>query len=189
MSTLSRAVGDAREATGRDAATGVVVDEARSMNWLGTLGYLVLLDQLGQCFEPKSPGRALSDKHPFVAAIMLFAPATTDREILALYALRCAFAHEFGLTNRNDNEPDKMHRFLVMDEATSPMIEFPEIPWSGKHTDRSRFNQTRVNLRAVGNLVESVVRQVQLLHSQQQLVVRLPGGVAELLNRFALQER
>lgn len=187
VSSLSAAARDARAATGRDVSTGTVANSDMSGNWLGTLGYLVLLDQLGGCFEPRVIARKPAHAASFAAAVTHFVPTTPDREVLALYALRCAFAHDFALTNVG--KPALTHRFIVEADSTSPLIEFPLVPWSGLHGDRRGSNQTRVNLRRVGDLAEAAICEVQVLHSRHALAVRLPGGVQELLDRFTLQLR
>jgi hypothetical protein len=136
FSAFSAIVRDAREATGRDLDTGEVENEARAGNWLGTLGYLVLLDQVGGCFEPAfGPQREPANRTAFVKALTLFTPRLSDDDILALYALRCAFAHEYALTNYRRNQPRLTHRFLLRDEdSAAPVVEHPQMPWHGSYS-------------------------------------------------------
>ena len=46
VSTLSAVMRDARSASGRNIETGVVEDAAKAGNWVGTVGYLIMLDQV-----------------------------------------------------------------------------------------------------------------------------------------------
>ena len=59
MSSFWAALRDARCATGRNVETGTVVDEAKTGSWLGAIGYLMLLDQIGTAVRrseaPESP--------------------------------------------------------------------------------------------------------------------------------------
>ncbi len=73
--------------------------------WLGTLGYLVAVEQVGHCIQLKSePQRSgQGSVQSFVAAAREFGDSgpfprgDTDRKLL--YAVRSALAHEYGLFN------------------------------------------------------------------------------------------
>jgi hypothetical protein len=105
-----------------------------------------------------------------------------------MYALRCAFAHDYALTNAH-KDPRLTHRFLIVDDLTAPLFEYPAVAWTGRYDDRRRSNQTRVNLQAVGDVTESVVASIVTLQGQDDLDIVLPGGIDELLARFTLQQR
>ena len=99
FSTFSAVVRDARQMTGRNLTTGIVEDESQAGSWLGALGYLVMLDQVGQCFRPTPLPREAPHPANVAKALTYFAPKLGDDEILALYALRCAFVHDYGLSS------------------------------------------------------------------------------------------
>lgn len=188
-STFSAAARDARRATGRDVITGIIERQDPAAGWLGTLGYLILLDQVGGCFAPRTLPRPAPLPNAFARALTYFAPAVTDTDIVTMYALRCAFAHDYALTNRHKNDRRLTHRFLIVDDPTAPLFEYPAVPWTGRYEDRQRSNQTRVNLQAVGDVTESVVASIAGLLKADDLVIVLPGGMDELLARFTLQQR
>jgi hypothetical protein len=75
-STFSAAVWDARRATGRDVTTGSLDRENRTSGWLGTLGYLILLDQIGGCFAPRTLPRSTPLPNAVARALAYSAPAS-----------------------------------------------------------------------------------------------------------------
>jgi hypothetical protein len=88
---------DARGITKRDPDTGRLDPEVKHGHlgsWLGALGYMVLLDQIGRCFKPKRD--APEQGPPMVKALKHFS-GLTDEKTCAIFALRCAFAHDYGL--------------------------------------------------------------------------------------------
>jgi hypothetical protein len=52
FSGFTAALRDARTAAGRDEL-GKKVDHTKYGSWLGAIGYMALLDQIGTCFKPK----------------------------------------------------------------------------------------------------------------------------------------
>ena len=81
----------------------------------------------------------------------------TALEIKALYALRCAFAHDYSLQNISRQDPTLTHRFAVGVGATAKLISLPSKPWSGDPKTIGTETQTTVNLEALGDLVEEIV--------------------------------
>src|SRR4051794_7281050 len=67
---------DARQATQRDPDTGRKVSGGHYGSWLGALGYMVLLDQIGSCFKPANPSRSVSSGNSFDKALMHFTDLT-----------------------------------------------------------------------------------------------------------------
>jgi hypothetical protein len=125
-----------------------------------------------------------------VSALTYRAPTSlTDDDILALYALRCASAHDYALTHANGRERRLTRRFLLDDGSTLPFVEHATVRWTGAYTDRSRWNETRVSLRALGDLAEAAVATVQTVHQAAKLKVTIAGGLDELLARFTIQQR
>ncbi len=151
-------------------------------SWLGALGYIVLLDQIGHSLgaaPSASPQGDLRD------ALQDFTQLPT-REIHALWALRCAFAHDYSLFNINVKYPELTHHFLLGATLTEPAITLSAIPWDGKLDHRTSDNQTMIDLWSVGNLVESVVQMIIAMAGRGALVVKLAGGSDELLQRHTV---
>lgn len=189
FSTFSAVVRDARQMTGRNLTTGIVEDESQAGSWLGALGYLVMLDQVGQCFRPTPLPREAPHPANVAKALTYFAPKLGDDEILALYALRCAFVHDYGLSSWSNipHAAGLTHRFQLTADAKSPLIGLPPTPWNGDLTVASlRRSQTVVNLRALGDLAESIVANVQARQRAGLLDIELPSGINELFARFAV---
>src|SRR5262249_46375306 len=84
---------DARGSTGRDE-NGVVVRDEHTQSWIGAAAYMILLDQVGTCFAV--PGQTPVDREDMIHALRAFSGLTDNREIQALYALRCAYAHDYS---------------------------------------------------------------------------------------------
>jgi hypothetical protein len=81
-------------------ATGEVSPKRRaSGSWLGALGYMVMLDQIGECFRPANATPLPNATPDFIKALTYFAEEIPDRERQALYALRCCFTHDYSLVN------------------------------------------------------------------------------------------
>jgi hypothetical protein len=158
-------------------------------SWLGALGYMVMLDQVGECFRPASVA-PLRNTPDFIKALTYFTEKLPERERLALYALRCCFAHDYSLVNippeGHKNRQALLHHFRLYDDpAPRPLVEFPAAPWDGDITRRSISTATHVNLRGFGDLAESVYARLLDLHRRRELGIALPGGGVELRARYA----
>jgi len=66
-STFTGALRDARMATGRDLDTGDSVRQFDGGYWLGSIGYMVLVEQIGVCFRPR--GVRAKSSRPFERAL------------------------------------------------------------------------------------------------------------------------
>lgn len=186
VSSLVAVLRDARGATGRYLATGEVSPKRRaSGSWLGALGYMVMLDQIGECFSPANASSLPGDPPDFIKALTYFAEEIPDRERQALYALRCCFAHDYSLVNISTRS-DRQHHFRLSDDpAPCPLVDLPAVPWDGNLVRRSIGTATRVSLRRLGDLAESVYARLLDLHSRRELNIALPGGAKELRGRYA----
>ncbi len=175
------ALGDARLVTGRDT-TGKKTDESKHGCWLGAIGYMALLDQIGNCFKPVyvSPESGNS-----IRKALRYFTTLPDAEIDALYALRCAFAHDFSLYNINHNTPSLTHRFQVGVGGAMKAVLLPMVRWDGDYSNRTVNNVTTVNLEGFGDLVENICRQLSDLADKGELEVVLCGGSDELLQRYS----
>jgi hypothetical protein len=178
------ALKDARRVTGRDVATGQLLCTKHAGSWIGAIGYLALLDQLGACFKPK--GTNPIDKNDIYKALHYFTkPKLKEAEIWAIYALRCAFAHDYSLYNRNGEHPERQHRFAVSQGRTT-LVELPTTQWNGEYDNQDVQCLTKIDLQQLGDLVEDVVRRVRILAEQHKLEIVLGGREAELSSRYTL---
>ena len=194
FSSFSAVVRDARQATGRDLHTGQIMDAARTGNWLGAMAYLTMLDLVGTCFRPVPLPRASPHRSTIAKALTYFQPALADDDILAIYALRCAFSHDYGLVNvGRSNDPEMQarlhHRFVLVDDDPTPLVK-PPAPvdrWDGDVLGpQRRRNVTRVNLRRLGQMAEHTVAVVQQASADRRLKIALAGGIKELYFRFSV---
>jgi hypothetical protein len=181
FSGFAGALRDARRVTGRDPATGAVVEPALCGSWLGVLGYLILLDQIGHSLGLAGSKTRRGDLR---VALHEFSKLPAP-EVAALYALRCALAHDYSLLNKNYKRPELNHNFTLSSSHTSPLVSLPATPWDGD-LDHRAGARTTVNLWGVGDLVESVVQRIFDAAIAGDLVVTLEGGSDELLQRYSL---
>jgi hypothetical protein len=175
------AIRDARLSTGRDVDSGIKVEHKRHGSWLGALGYMALPDQVGKRFKPRSKGQ-VEDKRAIVRALRHFTNLGTE-EIDAIYALRCGFAHDYSLVNINAGKPELTHHFLVYN-GPGQVVTLPRKRWDGDYSHRTAENQTRINLEALGDLVEGVCAVLHELAQKDDLEIVLSGGSDELLRRY-----
>lgn len=185
LSSFAAVLRDARAVTGRSRETGEMIDPSLAGSWLGALGYLILLEQIGECFRPV--GRQPLSGPKTVIALQLFADVTEARAE-ALYALRNAFAHDFGLCNPSSN-PQRQHHFAVCADPLASLVELPQAPWDGDYDNRTLLNRTQVNLWALAEVAEEVVHHLVELANVNALEVVLPGGSDELLQRYSMMFR
>lgn len=191
-SSLIGVLRDARAATGRYLASGEVgLKPERSGSWLGAVGYMVMLDQIGECYRPANAGPLPKGTPDFIRALTYFAEDMPDPERQALYALRCCFVHDYSLVNiptagNAEIKAQRQHHFLLGDDpAPCPVVQLPAERWGGDLGYRPRRMATRVSLRRLGDLAESVYARLLDLHERRELRIALPGGAAELRARYA----
>jgi hypothetical protein len=173
-SSLIALLEHARAETGRDPETGAVVSDARVASWLGAVAYIVLLDQIGSCFL--MPGKPATDSEKVIHALRTFTNLSDDKEIQALYALRCAFAHDFCLFNRDHSgkHPDRQHAFNLGVDPSIPLIQLPKKRWSGDYSPPPPPEEiTFVNLRLLGDLVEEIVANLRARYESGTLDIRM----------------
>jgi hypothetical protein len=178
------AVRDARQDAGRHPDTGTVIDAARTGHWLGAVGYLILLDQIGKCFSPKGQAATPTNSPSIVRCLANWAPHVPPDEAGAIYALRNALAHDYGLFNPNANELKHQHLF-ALSNSTGPMVRLPMRPWDGDYLNAADECRTTVSLREVGSLVEAIITALrEAVPSGIDILLR--GGSDELLRRYGL---
>ena len=183
VSSLVAVLRDARAATGRSEETGVLQpgQEARAGNWLGTLGYMVMIEHIGKIFRPHA---AAQEQRNFRGALANFAPHLKAEERNALYALRCCFAHDYSLVNHPDGRRELRHRFDLYADEQTPLVDLPPEPWNGFL--RSPQPRTKVNLRKFGDLAEEVFSVVVQKAQRGELELIPSGGVNDLRLRYTL---
>lgn len=182
FSGFAAALGDARKITGRNEI-GNKVDHTKHGCWLGAIGYMALLDQIGTCFKPK---RKSHENGNSIRRALKYFSNLSDDEIEALYALRCCFAHDFSLHNINKEKPSRTHRFRVGVGASTHIVTLPSLHWDGNYESKSLDDFTLINLEAFGDLVESICEQLSTLAKSDELEIVLPGGSDELLHRYSI---
>jgi hypothetical protein len=173
---------DIRGAAERDGDTGQVLAGRRSQSWLAATSYLMLLDQVGTGF--KLQGKPVAGTNSFLHALDHFTTLTNVAEREALYALRNAFAHDYALFNVNRNNPLRTHAFELDANAVDPLVVLPQNRWDGDFDNLTPDMATRVNLQAVGDLVEGVVAALRQHHAAGELEVRLPE--TEFMIRYGI---
>ncbi len=99
-------------------------------------------------------------------------------QIDVLYALRCAFVHDYSLMN-NSRRKELVHVFTTAWDEHTPLIELPEEKdrWDGRPEAESleRADSTTVNLLAFTEICESIVKTICGLHSTNDLALAIPS--------------
>jgi hypothetical protein len=157
-------------------------------SWVGALGYLALLDQIGTCFVRKGrPDRSTSASNPIVSALQQFTELADD-EIAALYALRCAFAHDFSLFNVHPSRPELTHCFHLFAESKGALVKLPKTPWNGDYSRRSPECRTSIGLTLLGDMVEGICGRLLEMARTGALLIKLDRGPDELDERYSLMK-
>jgi hypothetical protein len=180
------ALKDARKMTGRNIETGAK-DLTNTFghlgSWLGTIGYLSLLDQIGGCFKRKDGPVIEANKSCIIKALKNFS-SLNDDQIDAIYALRNSLAHDFSLQNVGHRQGLK-HHFDLDNSPTNPLIVLPSTPWDGRMETKTLQNLTKINLQALGDTVELLVKNIISLNNSDELEIILVGGRQELIDRYS----
>jgi hypothetical protein len=184
FSGIVAALRDARKTTNRNQDTGEKIPNTHHGSWLGAIGYLVLLNQIGNCFKPKNIAGVRENS--IVKALKYFTNLN-DNEINAIYALRCSFAHDYSLTNINRN-PLRQHRFNVC-VGDNFVVLLAKNPWNGDMQNKDRNNITTISLEGLADLIESIFAKLIELLNRDELECILPGGPLELLNRYSFYSK
>lgn len=156
---------DAREATGRNIDTGEKDRNKRHASWLGALAYMVFVDHIGNKFESTDEIKNeriknINHDSDFIKALINFSEINDD-EAIALYALRCSFAHDYFLLNTNTKE-QLNHHFSVTAGENGKIVKLPIIRWDGNVGSRSEENKTIINLELFGDLAETMHKSIML---------------------------
>jgi hypothetical protein len=188
-SSLHAALRDCRSAQGRER-DGSLDDGVEAASWLGAIGYLCVLDQLDTAVRRTDVADPASG-HFRVLRQCVPSDEMSDDEIEALYALRCALAHDYSVANsppkwQTKNRQRLLHVFRLYAGARDRVVELPEgNRWNGEYGDASNTHgPTIVSLRGLGDLVERVVSSVRSAHESNHLVIHCDDGAAEMDERY-----
>lgn len=187
VSALHKGLRDSRYSTNRNLDTGDKTEEQEHGSWVGLLGYLCVLDHIGTCFRRRDRPARSEATNSLVYALQSFT-SLSSHEIAAVYALRCAFAHDFSLFNVH-TKPELTHYFRLFAETDQPMIQLPARGWSGDHNDRPSECWTAIGLTLLCDLVESICSDLRSLAERGEIEVSLVGGPAELQSRYMVMKR
>jgi len=187
FSSFNMALYEVRRITKRDKFTGKRNSSYESSSWLGAIGYMSLLDMLGACFKPKSAVK-IEEGRDFVRALKYFSEDFTEDEMLALYALRCAFTHDFSLCNVHSNEKLR-HIFVIRIGNNDNVVELPTIPWDGRYDNKTKDNQTIVYIEKFGDIVENICKKIGIFAKNNDLEIILPGRADELISRYTSSQK
>jgi hypothetical protein len=149
--------------------------------WLATLGYLIVVEVIGQnvARTPTTFARNGSEACFMAGAQEFAARAITPRDARALYGLRCSLAHEYGLHSARSSV-----RHLFALRQYGPLVEHPAIDWIQvpDPNDASKTlwptakpeNQTWVNVREVGVFAEELITNLRAEHAAGRVALA-PG--------------
>jgi hypothetical protein len=173
-----------KDQSGRDSILDSALRDARvtmkgrEAMWLATLGYLVLLEQVGK--NVARPGTKFKDRSNsttrFRAGALEWSDDDTDTRLSdTLYALRCTLAHEYSL--RGTEKP-----YVFMYTRSGPIVRYAEEDWDGIVDGAKRFEmQTVVNVVAVGEYVEAVVASLRAAGQRGEVEMERHATVEDLL--------
>jgi hypothetical protein len=190
-SCFKAAARDARKATRRQK-NGNKKSGVNHGRWLGAIGYMSLLDQIGGCIKPT--GKKTKYTNEIKKALDYFDSGLNDDEINALYALRCSFTHNYSLINIDSNfkginkSKDKLtHCFHVGVGNTGKVVELPLEKWDRDFSNISSNNITYIDLEAFGDLVEEICQKVIEKYRENKLELSLP--VEEFMGKYFLHTK
>jgi hypothetical protein len=175
---------DSRHDGGRDVQTGEIINEERTGHWLSAIGYLILLDQIGKSFKPRTVPKA-AYRNSVQWCLSHWSPEITGDDSAAIYALRNALLHDYSLFNENREKPEYQHIFSLDRMTGQGVVRLPRTRWNGDFADTARYCRTLVSLTELGNLTESIVAAVREA-GPWGIDVLLAGGSDELLQRYGL---
>jgi hypothetical protein len=191
-STLVAGLKDCRANTKRNAITGIFDNNLNGHpgNWLGTIGYFTILDQIGSCFKLKENTRTTKSTNSIKLAIESFGYNLIDndsKKLNALIALRNSFTHDFNLLNiPKDKELSQTHKFTVTANIYDNwIVKLPGRQWDGnieaKNFDDTS-NTTYVNLFGLGQLVEEIYSKICELIENDKIDLKM--NFITLINKY-----
>lgn len=184
-STLVQLLKEARIAVSRDELTGRNKGKQVYTNWLGIVGYFIVLDQIGKCYKPKN--QPLCNNSNAIKKALYHFTDLDKNEINAIAALRHCFVHDFSLINRNAKHPDNTYNFRIADEGYLP----GRIVKTAKHpldldTELSEDNVTVINIIRLTELVEMIFHKVYDFYRINNLSVIIDGGADTIKEKYLI---
>lgn len=201
-STLVAGLKDCRSNTKRNTETGAYNPDPSVRghigNWLATIGYFTILDQIGSCFK-KTTTTNNQNKNNVKFAIKEFGYDLIDndeKKLDALIALRNSFTHDFNLLNipeiRNNNSinENQIHKFTVTAEISNEpsekwIVKLPQRIWD-MNIEGKNFNNTDdityINLFEFGELVEKIYSRICEFTLLNQIDTKI--SVTKLINKY-----
>ena len=158
------------------------------IHWLAAIGYLVFLEQVGKVLRLNDV--QAEGENDVEIALHLFSKVAQPQRV-AVYALRCALAHDFGLINKGIEKrwkaksPDPLrHYFVLTLRGPGPVITLPSTPWNGGLQDIPESQKTTIHLGRLADLVRSVRDRVLEHHAARNLSFSEDLTAAEVRSRF-----
>lgn len=192
QSSLRASLDDCRTITHRDAQ-GNVIPDAHAGSWLGAMGYLALLDQVGGAVTNLAPYRTPGPGTSDVERALAHFTSVNEDDGVCLYALRNSLTHHFSLVNlpRAWRQPSprritprdrQMTRRFTLTRLTDRLIEPPAFKWNPMRPNRTNATTT-VDVQLLGDLVEGVVRELSSVYAAGALRIRTDPPVTPALWR------
>jgi len=144
----------------------------------GLIHYLILLDLIGNVF--------CSKKNAIHKALEEFSSIFDKKEQDAIYALRCCLAHNYGLTNKNENNQGRQHKFTLLLNDEEEMIKFPETSWKGDYTNKDETMSTQIDVCKLIDAIEEAYQNLKEMAEAGNLELCLDGKENELMARFTI---
>lgn len=197
QSSLPKAIREARVITGRNIETGIPLEDDDSKSklgwWSGAVIYLTILDQIGTVYKLKNGNPRTTSTNSIKLALGYFAPELSIQEISEIVGLRNAFHHDFSLLNiDSSNRPPNQriyNNYGLNQNDDGPVVYLPKTPWDGNLLSLNSDNQTIINLKTFGDLVETIYERLLQYNEINQLEIALQNGVDELIKRYFLAHK
>ena len=153
--------------------------------FLSLVGYLILLDLIGEVFTKKGKGNNIEN------AINYFGTKNLRHCKCEVYALRNSLAHNYGLINihpKPQKDADYSHKFMLSTESSNIGIFEKAGDWQRKDwSDKSETTSTKVNvprlIEEIENLHKTLIQKVE----DGDYAIGLQDGIEELKSRFTIR--
>ena len=184
FSCLGHALKEARKVTGRNLESGDLEDESGSHKWLGAIAYLLIVDQIGECYKTSKTIPEVGS--PFRKALHYFSDLSKEDSKI-LYGFRGSLVHNYSLIsrykNKDSNPWDYCYVFELEADNDSQLINLPQEEWKGDINliDRKKHS-TRIILKKVGDLAEKIYENICVLHKKGNLETNM--APEDLIKRF-----
>lgn len=148
--------------------------------FLGGIGYLTFLDQVGKVFIPINRNElqltGIKGRSAIANALTYFSTLSAT-EIDVIREFRNSLIHQFGLASNN-------YLFTMCYEEGERVIKIAETKWDGDYNNKNEENQTIVFVPNFVRLVEGVYDQI--LNDNKKNSVDLALNIEEIYSRFTI---